>query len=204
MTNSPSAHYYIIHELSNTQEGPLTTPQIQRLILNRKIKRNTKIGVAGREGVFTAKDLFSKTFAAADQNHRQQAAAAKKQKQTAKTEAKAAARKQQDVDLSDAPWAPVKTTPHPRKPAEKYWGFRFQKSVLTVVVWLVIIGGVIGALVAVAGGVVAAQNAGVAGALVFLGQLFATVAVTFLTVGSVLFFRDLIDWMIDVERNTRN
>ena len=207
MTNRPPPQYFIIHELSGTQDGPLNTAQIHQLIFKRKIKRNTKIGVAGRADVVPAKQLFSKAFAAADQKQRQQAAAAKKEKQTAKAESKAAkkiARKQKSVDLSDTPWAAGQVSPKAVKPAEKYWGFRFQKTVLTVVVWLVIIGGVIGALIAVIGGVVAARTAGFAGALVFFGQFFTTVIVTFLTVGSILFFRDLIDWMIDVEHNTRN
>lgn len=220
MPNTPPDRYYIIHELSGTQEGPLTKPQIHQLILKRKLKRNSKIGVAGREGVVPAKDLFSKAFAAAEQKQRQQAASAKKEKADAKAEAKAAKLAQREkraveksesksADSGDNPWMPVLKSSRKTGDGEiKYRGFEFQRAVLTVIMYFVILGGLlatIAALVTMGYGFMSPGNGGVMVIKVLLGvgQLVSAILGTALAVGSILFFRNLIDWMVDVERNTR-
>ena len=87
---SSTDRFVLIHELSGTQDGPFTRQQINKLIFKRKVKRNSKIEVVGRDGLYKAKDLFPKAFEAADRKRAEDAATAKAEKQNAKEEKRAA------------------------------------------------------------------------------------------------------------------
>ena len=211
MPPSKPEHYFLIHDLSGTQDGPFNKKQAHQLIFKRKIKRGSKIAVAGRDGMYYAKDLFANAFEIADQRRAEEAEAAKEKKRNAKAVAKqekAEAKREAEPPTLSEPnvWkSPLKSEVQDDE-KDKYWGFAFQKSVISISIIFVIIAGVISLGLSVVVFINTGNNTsiGIGSRLLMLfSQLLATAIGTLFAVGSLLFFRNLIDWMIDVERNTR-
>lgn len=193
--------FFIVDPLLGGEDGPLTQAQIVQLIRKKKLKRKHSIRIHGRDGLFKAGDVFAKAFTKIEAEWESEAEAKRKKKQAAKEESR-----QEKLSAQAA----AKTQKAIQRQASKraadsqvgpYHGFEFAKVLFNVFAILYVVFGVISLVVTVITLVMALNtpNSGFAPYILAGVQVLLTILVTVFAVGCMMFLRNFIDWMLNVE-----
>lgn len=222
LTSGKHMNFYLMNELTGTESGPLTLPQIQEMVRTGKIKKNSLIRKADSKQWERAGGPLAKLFQQAELDK------AKEKKRTAhaKEEAKKAAAEDKAIKINKKTAAKrakalranqqgAATREYNRgslgqkifgqlKPSP-YWGFQVQGQIINVTIGIVMVGAVLGFLTLIVLAIISivASDLDAGARLLLFGasvmQAFFLLIGSFFLVALLVFYRNLIDWLIDME-----
>lgn len=222
--------FYVLNEFDGAHLGPYSLVELLERIESRKIKKKTLVCRAGSndwsEAEIALKKLFQKV-ADKKQAAKMQAIAEKEEAKRIKLRAKESAesaRKEKEAfkikEHSDRKQAPNNydkgsgfrrffgTLSRPVDPSP-YWGFEFQAKIINLAALIVILASLLATLAMIVFGVRAAFMAANWWEAMLAVVIGLTLSLSYLLFGFfvsafLIFHRNFLDWMIDVESHLRN
>lgn len=215
-------NFYLMNELTGVESGPFTVAQIQEMVRSYKIKKNSLIRKGNSKQWERAAGVLTKLFDQAEAEK----AEGKKQATQARSDAKRAGAQeratkagrkaaQKRAKALESQHRAVQSREHSRGTLmEKifgrldpspYWGFQIQAVIINISIGFVVLGTLVMFLIAVVGSIIALASSDsdfAVGGMVFVFGICYAVGILiwgFLTVVALVFFRNVIDWMIDME-----
>lgn len=216
-----ATQYFVSDRLSGQPSGPFTLKEIGLQIWHGKLRKSDLIRQADQTDWHRAGDLIGTVFEKVEARKQQEKELAKAEreaekqqrqmeKQTERLEKKQARAIQTKrkarfrVDPMEANRGSIWQKIFGQMKPSPYWGFAVQASIINISIVLVMIGAVIYSLfvfVVMAFGLYSAEDfVGYLSVLgLFIVSLIGIWVITFFTVALLVFYRNIIDWMIDME-----
>lgn len=193
--------FFIVDPLLGGEDGPLTQSQLIQLIRKKKLKKKHMLRITGREGLFKAGDVLAKAFIKIETEWESEAAAERERKNAAKEDARQEKLSKKAKQKTQAAIQRQSAKRAADSEVGPYHGFDFAKTIFNVLSILSVIAGIISLAVTTLFLVVAFNKGDAFWPALFVAgaQCLATVVSTLLVVGSMMFLRNFIDWMLNVE-----
>ncbi len=218
--------FFVMDELTGQQTGPFSLHQIQEQILTRKLKKNDFVRRADSPNWGKASVILAQVFDNVEQHKKDKKQQLKADK-VAKKQQEANSRSNEKKERQRAADVPqVQTTPDRSGPQDNYKptfgrmlfgstrpspyaGFKFVSLLINVAIVIVLLVLCLGTGFVLVTGIYGLTVLDLAeeNVLLLVGQFVAALGVLWLycliLIGLLIFQRNLIDWLIDVEEHAR-